>query len=581
MKGWGKLEIPEKTRRTEASSGTIPSWSNPGMTRPGFEPGSPWWEASSLTAQPPGPGFIRNSNQSTSVRSRTMPLVGGFSRGSPVCPVLKFRRCSILYLTSPSSALKTSLPVIDGKTARQFSDLRRRGDERADAHFAVAPSAPTLLGLGSAKFLQPGVHLKHKTSHFVLFSLSRLPTAKLVFQLNTSVLQVAYLPGALSLQLSSTSRPAYHNSDRIFTESGRSFRLTLLTNCLDDVQQAVAEGSALLVQPCTATDALYDLENEGHDHYGCQVCEHQRGGQRLQEARAWNPSFIQTPVERRNPATDAITTILPTRITGFDSQRGRSQIFASGNHAGRCSWLKAFFGDLPYSRLLHSSAAPYLVSTSSALKISMLKVTQISQLNPNPNTNPKPSPNPNTNPKPSPNPNTKPKTNPNPNTNPNPKQNTNTNPNTNLNTKHKTKPQPKHKTKHQHKSQPKHKQKPPTQTPIQIQNQTPTQTPIQTPTQTPNLNPNPITKPNTSPNTNPTPNPTTKPTINPNPNHNTNTKPNPNTNTNTNLTTKPTINPNPNHNTNPKPNPNTNTNQTPTQTPTQTSIQTPNQAQKT
>ncbi|KAJ8871827.1 hypothetical protein PR048_028167 [Dryococelus australis] len=36
---------------------------------------------------------------------RTMPLVGGFSRGSPVSPGLSFRRCSIPR--SPSSALKT------------------------------------------------------------------------------------------------------------------------------------------------------------------------------------------------------------------------------------------------------------------------------------------------------------------------------------------------------------------------------------------------------------------------------------------------------------------------------------------
>ncbi|KAJ8894261.1 hypothetical protein PR048_006873 [Dryococelus australis] len=31
---------------------------------------------------------------------RTMPLVGGFSRGSPVSPVLSFRRCNILTLIS-------------------------------------------------------------------------------------------------------------------------------------------------------------------------------------------------------------------------------------------------------------------------------------------------------------------------------------------------------------------------------------------------------------------------------------------------------------------------------------------------
>ncbi|KAJ8895113.1 hypothetical protein PR048_000438 [Dryococelus australis] len=42
MKGRGKREIPEKTRRPTSSPGMITA----------IEPGSPWWEASGLTAQP-------------------------------------------------------------------------------------------------------------------------------------------------------------------------------------------------------------------------------------------------------------------------------------------------------------------------------------------------------------------------------------------------------------------------------------------------------------------------------------------------------------------------------------------------
>ncbi|KAJ8891063.1 hypothetical protein PR048_010572 [Dryococelus australis] len=52
VKGLRKREIPEKTRRPRASSGTISTCENP-VTRPGIEPGSPWWEASVLIAQPP------------------------------------------------------------------------------------------------------------------------------------------------------------------------------------------------------------------------------------------------------------------------------------------------------------------------------------------------------------------------------------------------------------------------------------------------------------------------------------------------------------------------------------------------
>ncbi|KAJ8874837.1 hypothetical protein PR048_022726 [Dryococelus australis] len=55
MKGWRKREIPEKTRRPAASSIPIPTCENPGVTQPETEPCSPWWEANSLTAQPPRP----------------------------------------------------------------------------------------------------------------------------------------------------------------------------------------------------------------------------------------------------------------------------------------------------------------------------------------------------------------------------------------------------------------------------------------------------------------------------------------------------------------------------------------------
>ncbi|KAJ8889754.1 hypothetical protein PR048_009256 [Dryococelus australis] len=49
MKGWEKWEIPEKTRRPTASSGTIFTCENP-VTRPGIKPGSSWWEASLVCA---------------------------------------------------------------------------------------------------------------------------------------------------------------------------------------------------------------------------------------------------------------------------------------------------------------------------------------------------------------------------------------------------------------------------------------------------------------------------------------------------------------------------------------------------
>ncbi|KAJ8883367.1 hypothetical protein PR048_015210 [Dryococelus australis] len=109
----GKCEVLEKTRLPVASSGKIPTCESPGVARPGIEPGSPWWEANILTAQPPRPRILGNllasyEGDQGSIPGRvtqdfrmwescgTMPLIGGFSRGSPVSPALSFRRHSII-----------------------------------------------------------------------------------------------------------------------------------------------------------------------------------------------------------------------------------------------------------------------------------------------------------------------------------------------------------------------------------------------------------------------------------------------------------------------------------------------------
>ncbi|KAJ8879955.1 hypothetical protein PR048_020576 [Dryococelus australis] len=55
IKVHGKREIPEKIHRPAASSCAFPTCEIPGVTRPGIERSSSWWEASRLTAQPSRP----------------------------------------------------------------------------------------------------------------------------------------------------------------------------------------------------------------------------------------------------------------------------------------------------------------------------------------------------------------------------------------------------------------------------------------------------------------------------------------------------------------------------------------------
>ncbi|KAJ8868512.1 hypothetical protein PR048_030040 [Dryococelus australis] len=54
-KWWGKREIPEKNPPTNVIAQHDTHVRKSGSARPGIEPGSPWWEVSRLTAQPPRP----------------------------------------------------------------------------------------------------------------------------------------------------------------------------------------------------------------------------------------------------------------------------------------------------------------------------------------------------------------------------------------------------------------------------------------------------------------------------------------------------------------------------------------------
>ncbi|KAJ8893354.1 hypothetical protein PR048_005945 [Dryococelus australis] len=54
-----------------------------------------------------------------------------------------------------------------------------------------------------------------------------------------------------------------------------------------------------------------------------------------------------------------LTIHLPTRRTGFDSQRGRSWIFACGNRTRRCHSSAGILGDIPFPPPLHSDAGSY------------------------------------------------------------------------------------------------------------------------------------------------------------------------------------------------------------------------------
>ncbi|KAJ8887562.1 hypothetical protein PR048_013778 [Dryococelus australis] len=104
MKGRGKQEIPDKTRRPATSSGTIPTCKNQ------IEPGSPWWEANRLTAHPPWFLF-------TGFTALKISLFQGQDAGNGVqCGIVGNATLTIAFLERPQIAGK-DLPRAGGSTA--------------------------------------------------------------------------------------------------------------------------------------------------------------------------------------------------------------------------------------------------------------------------------------------------------------------------------------------------------------------------------------------------------------------------------------------------------------------------------
>ncbi|KAJ8865638.1 hypothetical protein PR048_033158 [Dryococelus australis] len=76
MQGRGEREIPEKTRRPAASSGTIPTSENPGVARPGIQPK----RIGNLPMQDRGPHVARGPSRVPPVRT-LRKLAGKYARG--------------------------------------------------------------------------------------------------------------------------------------------------------------------------------------------------------------------------------------------------------------------------------------------------------------------------------------------------------------------------------------------------------------------------------------------------------------------------------------------------------------------
>ncbi|KAJ8897998.1 hypothetical protein PR048_003358 [Dryococelus australis] len=147
VKGRGKRDIPEKTRRPAAPSGTIPKCENPRVTRPEIDPGSHWWEASRLTAfdrwltaQPPQSRLIWRVCGSCEEGSRRVTSIcergGGGSDGAPD------RRQANRSADRARRKLIASLPAAGQSGSARRSEYR----ELSSARLPPPPPQPRHVG---------------------------------------------------------------------------------------------------------------------------------------------------------------------------------------------------------------------------------------------------------------------------------------------------------------------------------------------------------------------------------------------------------------------------------------------------
>ncbi|KAJ8866485.1 hypothetical protein PR048_032328 [Dryococelus australis] len=123
FQGRGKREIPEKTRQPAASSGTIPTYENPGVTRRGIEP----------------PFALAGRDQSN--RSATA-VSKAYSRG----PVFESSFAILVSVFHGFRRLSSRMPEQRARTCE--SEVKKRGSDTGDTgHARLAPHRPNAQGV--------------------------------------------------------------------------------------------------------------------------------------------------------------------------------------------------------------------------------------------------------------------------------------------------------------------------------------------------------------------------------------------------------------------------------------------------
>ncbi|KAJ8866077.1 hypothetical protein PR048_033601 [Dryococelus australis] len=318
---------------------------NPGLNRSGIEPGSPWREARSLTAQPPRSLQRRHASLGNTARSLTA-----------CCKFTAFQR---------------EVAHSDGSRAADgISRLPHRWQRTAEE-----PRSPLRRMLNSS------------------YTYDTYPS-------RISAWPISKQAAIDRPSLASTPRPTSREGRRKWARGNTGIDLVPVHNG----GQRSELGVSLLLQGEAGRfiSAICRRSGSEHGESSAKCIAHFEGGRHdgntarlarrsdetlevrvsvariapspLDLERAAAPHFLYSKL-RGATVAERLARSPPTKANRVQFPAGSP----GGSRAGQCRWPLGFFGDLPFPLPLHSVAAPSsLQSPASALKTSLLRAAQIS-----------------------------------------------------------------------------------------------------------------------------------------------------------------------------------------------------------
>ncbi|KAJ8888960.1 hypothetical protein PR048_008454 [Dryococelus australis] len=285
---------------------------------------------------------------------RTMPLVGGFSRGSPVSPALSFRRCSKLtyhpHRLSRPRSFSFSGPVTCVAVA-MAAYIRMRSKH----------------GFGGSQRL---------SSEDILFAVDwafEINHYKISLSITEFILTGA-LTGRLPVRLAAISENDWPQSMGPTKESVEALR-RIQQECRERAKSEEI-WAALNSEVLRADEARFALVGSKQSNRSATTapCRKRSGSGRTGEERHNSPppslrgvkifklGTIMRVLQKVLTWCSVQNTRIPFERAGFDSLPGHFRIFASGTE--RCRWSAGILGDLPFPPALAFRRCSILTSSN-------------------------------------------------------------------------------------------------------------------------------------------------------------------------------------------------------------------------